>query len=83
MRTDFPVREKSEFGTYWKSQENEAKYWKTQEISDICYLLFLVIFKCTVYYLLKWIMFSGKKQNSKKNTGKWGKIWEKLGNFGN
>ena len=33
-----------------KVRENQTKYWKTQGISDKCYLLFLVIFKLTVYY---------------------------------
>ena len=37
------------------------------EISDKCYLLYLVIFKWTVYYLLKWMKFSVKKT---KNIGK-------------
>ena len=40
----------SEFLTDW---ENQTKYWKTYK----CYLLFLVIFKLTVLYLLKWIKF--------------------------
>ena len=35
-------------------------------MSDKCYLLFLVIFKSTVYYLLKWIKFLVKKASIKK-----------------
>ena len=54
-----------EFWTDWKSQgkvrENHTKYWKTQGIWDKYYLIFLVIVKWTVYYLLKWIKFSVKK----------------------
>ena len=34
---------------------------KLKRISEKFYLLFLVIFKWTVYYLLKWIKFSVKK----------------------
>ena len=41
----------------------------------ICYIL--VIFKCTVYYLLKWIKFSVKKQNFKNILEKWEKILDK------
>ena len=40
-----------------KSQGKSTKYWKTQGISDK-YYYFLVIFKLTVYYLLKCIKFS-------------------------
>ena len=51
-----------EFWTDWKSQgkvrENHTKYWKTQGIWNKYYLIFLMIFKWTVYYLLKWIKFS-------------------------
>ena len=58
-----------EFWTDWKSQgkvrENHTKYWKILkfEINIIWYfyILFLVIFKWTVYCLLKWIKFSVKK----------------------
>ena len=44
---------------------------------------FLVMFKLTVYYKLKWIKFSvGKNtQNFKKNNGKWKKKTGKAGNF--
>ena len=44
-------------GRHYPVRENLTKYWKSQGISDKCYLLFLVIFKLTVYYLLKWIKF--------------------------
>ena len=40
-----------------------------------------MIFKWTVYYLLKWIKFSVKKNKTLKNTGKWQKILEKSGSF--
>ena len=47
--------------------------WKSQGISDRCYLLFLVIFGWIMYCLLKWIKFSvKKKQNIKKNSVKMG-----------
>ena len=73
MRRNFPVSEKSvNFEQTGKVRENHIKYWKTQGISDKCYLIFLVIFKLTLYYLLKWIKFSVKKQNIKKNTEKMG-----------
>ena len=42
--------------------------------------IILVIFKGTVYYLLKWMKFSVKKQ-IKKILEKWEKILEKSGNF--
>ena len=62
----FPVREKSgNFEQTGKVRENHTKYWKTQGIWDKYYLIFLyiilVIFKWTVYRLLKWIKFSVKK----------------------
>ena len=42
MRRHFPVREKSgNFEQTGKVRENDSKYWKTQGISDNCYLLFL------------------------------------------
>ena len=42
----FLVREKSVNSVQnGKIRENKRKYWKTQEISDKCYLLFLVIFE--------------------------------------
>ena len=46
-----------------------------EESGNFRQLLFiiLVIFKRTVYYLLKWINFSVKKQNIKNNTGKFSK----------
>ena len=50
---------------------------KSQGIWDKYYLIFLVIFKWTVYYLLKWIKLSVKKNKTlkkywkmAKNTGK-------------
>ena len=65
-----------------KVRENHTKYWKTQGIWDKYYLIFLVIFKWTVYYLLKWIKFSVKKNKTlKKILEKWQKILEKSGNF--
>ena len=75
-----------EFWTDWKSQgkvrENYTKYWKILkfEINIIWYfyILFLVIFKWTVYFLLKWIKFS-VKQNTKKILENWEKILEKSG----
>ena len=41
-----------------KVRENHTKYWKTQGIWIKYYLIFLMTFKLTVYYLLKWIKFS-------------------------
>ena len=50
----FPVREKSgNFEQTGKVRENHTKYWKNGKISDKYYLMFLVIFKLTVYCLLK------------------------------
>ena len=78
-----------EFWTDWKSQgkvrENHTKYWKIEGISEkiICY--FSMIFKWTVYYLLKCIKFLVRKNKTlkkywkmEKNTGK---VREKSGNF--
>ena len=70
-----------EFWTDWKSQgkvrENHTKYWKTWRIWNKYYMIFLMIFKWTVYYLLKWIKFSvykirtlEKYWKKAKNTGK-------------
>ena len=36
-----------------KVRENHTKYWKNEKISHKYYLIFLAIFKLTVYYLLK------------------------------
>ena len=58
----FPVREKSgNFEQTGKVRENHTKYWKTEEISGIINCYFSMIFKWTVYYLLKCIKFSVKK----------------------
>ena len=77
-----------EFWTDWKSQgkvrENHTKYWKTEINWEKYYLIFLVIFKWTVHYLLKWIKFSVKKnkklkkywKNSKKYWKSQGKVRE-------
>ena len=72
----FPVREKSgKFEQTGKVRDNHTKYWKILGISDKYYLLFLVMFKCTVYHLLKWIIkFLVKSRTLKK-------ILEKSGNF--
>ena len=46
MGSHFPVMEKSpNFEETGKVTENHTKYWTSQEISNKCYLLFLVIFK--------------------------------------
>ena len=74
MGRHFPVIEMSmNFEQTGKVRENQIKYWKTPRISDKCHLLFLVIFKLTVYCLLKWIKFSVKKTKSIKRQGK---FWE-------
>ena len=44
-----------------KFRENHTKCWKFRT-NFICNLL--VIFKCTVYYFLKWIKFSVKKRQN-------------------
>ena len=59
-----------EVWTDWKSQEKSHKILKTQEILEKYYLLFLVIFKWTVYYLLKWVKFSVWKNKTLKNYWK-------------
>ena len=57
-----------------KITQNTEKLW----ISNI----FLVIFKWTMYYLLKWIRFSVlKKLNIEKLLAKWKTILKKSGNF--
>ena len=86
MGRHFPVREKSgNFEQTGKVRENHTKYWKTEINWDKYYLIFLVIFKWTVHYLLKWIKFSVKKTKHQKSTGKMakntGKVREKSGNF--
>ena len=83
MGRHFPVREKlGNFEQTGKFRENHTKYWKIQGILDryiICY--FLVIFKCTMYHLLKWIKFSVKNRTLKNILAKWKKTLEKSGNF--
>ena len=84
MGRHFPVREKS--GNFEQAGKVREKSGKTQnaetfrefQTNNICY--FLVIFKCTVYHLLKWIKFSVKKQNFKKILEKWKPILEKWKN---
>ena len=62
MGRHFPVREKSgNFEQTGKVRENHTKYWKTEINWDKYYLIFLVIFKWTVHFLVKWIKFSVKK----------------------
>ena len=74
-----------EFWTDWKSQgkvrENHTKYWKTEINWDKYYLIFLVIFKWTVHFLVKWIKFSVKKTKHLKNTGKMAKNTGKVREF--
>ena len=53
------------------------KSGKIQGIWDKYYLIFLVIFKWTAYYLLKWINFSVKK--TLKILEKWKKYWKSEG----
>ena len=48
--------------------------------TNVIYYL-LVIFKWTVYYLLKWIKFSVGKPKHEENTGKLGKNPEKIREF--
>ena len=80
MGRHFPVRERSgNFEQTGKVRENHTKYRKTWGISEKCYLLFFLIFKLTVYYLLKWRTFSILKKL--KIPGKWEKILEKSWNF--
>ena len=43
------------------------------------YILFLVIFKWTVYCFLKWIKFSVKQTNTKKILENWKKYWKSQG----
>ena len=77
----FPVREKSgNFEQTGKVRENHTKYWKTEINWDKYYLIFLVIFKWTLHYLLKWINFSVKKNKTFKKYWKNGKkYWKSQG----
>ena len=80
MGRHFPVREKSgNFKQTGKVRENHTKYWKTQGIWNKYYLIFLVIFKWTVYYLLKMDQAFSWKNRTLKNTGKWQKYWKSQG----
>ena len=86
MGRHFPVREKSgNFEQTGKVRENHTKYWKTEINWDKYYLIFLVIFKWTVHFLVKWIKFSVKKDKTLKKYWKNGKntrkVREKSGNF--
>ena len=83
MGRHFPVREKSgNFEQTGKVRENHTKYWKIEGISEkkICY--FSMIFKWTVYYLLRCIKFLVRKNKTLKKYWKMEKkILEKSGNF--
>ena len=59
-----------------KIKQNTGKLWKFQT-DVICY--FLVSFKWTVNYMLKWIKFSVKKQNIKKYWKNEKKYWKNQG----
>ena len=60
-----------EFWTDGKSQGKSHKIpGSLGEVRQMFFVIFLLIFKWTVYYLLKWIKFAVKKQNIKKNTEK-------------
>ena len=70
MRRHFPVREKSgNFEQTGKVRENQGKSHKILEkhrgISEKYYVIFWGYLN-ELYYLLKWIKFSVKKQNIKK-----------------
>ena len=67
-----------EFWTDWKSQ---GKPHKILENWDKYYLIFLVIFKWTAHFLVKWIKFSVKKTKHEKNTGKMAKNTGKVREF--
>ena len=71
-----------EFWTDWKSR---GKSHKILENWDKYYLIFLVIFKWILHYLLKWIKFSVKKNKTLKkywkNGKNTGKVRGKSGNF--
>ena len=81
MGRHFPVREKSRnFEQTGKVRENHTKYWKMEINWDKYYLIFLVIFKWTVHYLLKLIKFSVKKNKTLKKYWKNGKkYWKSQG----
>ena len=74
-----------EFWTDWKSQgkfrENHTKYWKTEINWDKYYSIFLVIFKWTVHFLVKWIKFSVKKNKTLKKYWKMAKNNGKVREF--
>ena len=81
MGRHFPVREKSgNFEQTGKVRENHTKYWKTEINWDKYYLVFSVIFKWTVQFLVKWIKFSVKKNKTLKKYWKNGKkYWKSQG----
>ena len=88
MGRHFPVREKSgNFEQTGKVREKSGKIAKNTgklrefEINIIWYfyILFLVIFKWTVYCFLKWIKFSVKQTNTKKILENWKKYWKSQG----
>ena len=63
-----------------EKSENHTKYWKTEINWDKYYLIFLVIFKWTVHFLVKWIKFSVKKNKTLKKYWKNGqKYWKSQG----
>ena len=81
MGRHFPVREKSgNFEQTGKVRENHTKYWKTEINWDKYYLIFLVIFKWTVHFLVKWIKVSVKKNKTLKKYWKNDKkYWKRQG----
>ena len=71
-----------EFSTDWKSQGKSHKILENSgNFRQIFYLLFLVIFKYTMYHLINWIKFSVKKENFKNILENGQKILEKSGEF--
>ena len=78
MGKPFPVREKSgNLEQTGKIRENHTKYRITLGISDKYYLIFLVIFKLTVYCVLKCTLCT-KDKTLKKILEK---VLEKSANF--
>ena len=70
-----------EFSTDWKSRGKSHRILEKLKIFRRCYLLFLVIFKWTEYYLLKWITFSVNKTKHLKILEKWEKYRKNQGSL--
>ena len=74
------LRQQGKVGEFWTDWKSRGKSHKILVNWDRYYLIFQVILKWTVHYLLKWVKFSVKKNKTLKKYWKNGKrYWKSQG----